>query len=182
MINDFYRKEIEPMLPDTILDFHTHLWKRDQWINTRVGLSPSAGYMVTEPEYSDASLMEDGHSCFYNKQYNAVCFGQPSPVVDTDRTNEYISSAAKSNPRIFPLMVTGGGLLPPSVLEDRLISGGFLGYKVYLPWIGNDYGKVRVEDMLTPDEAEVGAKMRVPTLEGDVELYVPASTASGRIR
>ena len=42
---------------------------------------------------------------------------------------------------------------------------------------GNDL----IHDLrLEPWEAVLGAKVRVPTLEGEVELNIPAGTASGR--
>jgi hypothetical protein len=71
-------------------------------------------------------------------------------------------------PWIFPLMIAGKGLAAPGELERSLASGGFYGFKVYLPWHGDDYGDLRVEDMLGPAEMELADRCGLIVL-----LHVP---------
>ena len=57
---------------------------------------------------------------------------------------------------LYPLMVAGRALnVPAEEIERNLLRGHFLGYKVYLNWFGNDYGEIRVEDMIGPAEMQV---------------------------
>ncbi|MBN1837921.1 MAG: amidohydrolase family protein, partial [Spirochaetales bacterium] len=71
-------------------------------------------------------------------------------------------------PWIYPLLIAGKGLSGPEQLEGQLTRGGFYGYKVYLPWHGDDYGDLRVEDMLGPVEMELADRQRLIVL-----LHVP---------
>jgi len=177
-IDEFYMEQIAPRLPGAILDFHTHIWMADQWfrkpgaINIKnsadLGISPAAGYMATELEYPAGMLAEDGRRCFPGKDYRAVCFGQPTPAADIEKTNAYVAAAAKGNPLLFPLMVAGGGKIPPRAIEAEMDENGYFGFKVYMDWIGNDYGNVRVEDMLTEAEMKIAERRRLVVM-----LHVP---------
>ena len=177
-IDPFYEENVAPRLPGRLLDFHAHLWMADQWLrkagaedinnSADLGFSPAANYVSTELEYPVRTLMEDGGRCFPGKDYHAVCFGQPTPAVDTGMTNAYVAGSAKGNPRLFPLMVAGSGKIQPRAIEDELDANGFFGFKVYLDWIGNDYGSIRVEDMLTDAEMEIADRRCLVLL-----LHVP---------
>jgi len=92
------------------------------------------------------------HSANYR---SAVVFGQPTPTADPDRTNAYVANCAKA-PDLFPLMITGRDLnVPADLLRQRLADGGFRGYKVYLNWVGNNYGDHTVEQMIGPNEMQI---------------------------
>jgi hypothetical protein len=178
----FYRSRIAPMLPPKVLDFHAHAWRSDQWKHgeggtergpdeTRdsasVGPFRSAKYMATGLDYPMEQLLNDGRRMFPDRDYRAVCFGQPTPAVDVRLTNRYITQSSKGNP-IFPLIVAGGGSLPVADLRAQILNDGFFGIKVFLNWVGNDYGHVRVEDMLTPSEMELADELKLIVL-----LHVP---------
>ena len=166
---DFYSEYIDSKMPGDILDFHVHLWKAEQWTNgENREESASERYMVAEKEYPVSAFVEDARLCFPGKKYHAVCFGSPSPLCDTGMTNAYVAECAKKDDTLFPLIVAGGGRVPGDILEERLDGGGFLGYKVFLNWIGNDYGNIKVEDMLTPFEKELANRRRLIVL-----LHVP---------
>jgi len=174
----FYMEQVAPMLPGEILDFHTHIWMADQWLripgsenisdSAGLGVSPAARYMSTELEYPAGSLEGDLLRSFPGKRCFAVCFGQPTPAVDTADTNKYVAESANEDPRLFPLMVAGSGRIPPGAMEDELDLRGFFGYKVFLDWIGNDYGNIRVEDMLSEAEMEIADRRRLVVM-----LHVP---------
>ncbi len=175
----FYREAVLPLLPERILDFHAHSWKKDQWITpgdqqeTRLHGSdsmrifPAARYMSTDLEYGMGRLLEDANRMFPQQQYYAVVFGQPTPAVDLGRTNRYIAVNA-SLENILPLIVTGKDLIPGEQLRQQILESGFFGYKVFLNWVGNDYGNICVEDMIRPAEMELASKLGLVVL-----LHVP---------
>lgn len=169
----YFNGEIKPRLPDTVLDFHAHVWQTNHWkINPWEKNKTGARYMVTDTEYPYEELVRDSERIFPGLNYKAVCFGNPTPAVNLTITNNYLSEGAAQDAgsRFFPLMVAGKGLLSSEELEKSIIDGGFFGYKVYLDWFGNDYGHVRVEDMLGPEEMELADRYRLIVL-----LHVPRS-------
>lgn len=177
----FYKKVISPLLPEEVLDFHAHSWKADQWITScgkdnndaqnsaSLGTFDTARYMSTELEYGVERLLEDGNRIFPDRTYNAVCFGQPTPAVDIGRTNHYLAVNAGMQ-QLFPLRVTGKDVAPGETLRQEILEDGFFGYKVFLDWIGNDYGNFRVEDMIGPVEMELANELGLVVL-----LHVPRS-------
>ncbi|HHW31691.1 MAG TPA: amidohydrolase family protein [Clostridiaceae bacterium] len=177
----FYKKVISPTLPEEILDFHTHSWIAGQWISKEkqdaynalnsasLGTFSAARYMTTELEYGMEKLLEDGRRMFPDKTYSAVCFGQPTPAVDIDKTNSYIAKYSGTK-GLYPLRVTGKNKVPAEVLRQEILENGYYGYKVYLDWVGNDYGNVRVEDMIGPVEMELANELGLVVL-----LHVPRS-------
>ena len=177
----FYREVVSPLLPDNILDFHAHSWKKDQWITQKeeedsqfqnsdsLGIFPTARYMTTELEYSMERLMEDANRMFPLQRYHAVFFGHPTPAVDLDRTNRYIAGNSHLK-NMFPLILTGKELVPGEQLRQQIIETGFFGYKVFLNWVGNDYGNICVEDMIGPSEMELANELGLVVL-----LHVPRS-------
>ena len=180
----FYEKRIAHMLPDKVLDFHAHAWHSDQWLtgereinreetgtssSARLGAFNTARYMATELEYTVEQLLSDGQRMFPDRKYQAVCFGQPTPAVDTCLTNEYIARNSKKD-GLIPLIVTGGGLIPAPELREKILRDGYFGYKVFLNWVGNDYGNVLVEDMLTEQEMALADELKLVVL-----LHVPRS-------
>ena len=38
----FFHTELKPWLPDQVLDFHTHIWQPDHWINYKPGTTDTA--------------------------------------------------------------------------------------------------------------------------------------------
>ena len=52
----FYRAEIRPVLPPTVLDFHAHVWSSRHWRKIPDGGSSDGRYMVVETEYPVESL------------------------------------------------------------------------------------------------------------------------------
>jgi len=180
----FYEKKIAPLLPAKVLDFHTHAWSYDQWLtgdygrnkeilqslsSATLGTYSASKYMATELEYTVERLLSDGRRMFPDREYQAVCFGQPTPAVDIRLANEYIARNTKKN-GLFPLIIAGNGLIPHAELQEKIYRDGYFGYKVFLNWIGNDYGNIRVEDMLTEEEMTLANELRLIVL-----LHVPRS-------
>jgi hypothetical protein len=166
----FYLAEIEPLLPPEVLDFHAHIWRKQDWQEVPWEENETgAKYMVTLPDYSLERLQADGQRIFPNRKYKAVCFGYPTPAADIESTDTYTAEAGKSG-WVYSLMLAGKGLRSREQIENRLRRDGFYGYKVLLNWFGDDYGNVTIEDMLGPVEMELAEKYRLVVL-----LHVPRS-------
>lgn len=175
--HSFYQERVSSFLPDKILDFHAHIWTADQWLgadqqqnatSNELSSFKTAKYMVTSTQYTIEELKDDYTSIFPDKQCSAVVFGQPTPAVKISKTNEYVKlSSGKNN---FPLLVCGGGSVSLDTIYENASKNGFYGYKVFLNWIGNDYGNVTVEDMLLPEEMAIANELELIVL-----LHVPRS-------
>lgn len=74
------------------------------------------------------------------------------------------------------IRLKGQGLPGPGTVGDALITITIAPH----PLFERHGNNLRVELPLTPYEAILGAKVRVPTLDGAVDLSVPAGTSSGR--
>jgi predicted TIM-barrel fold metal-dependent hydrolase len=162
-----YRGEVRPILPSTVLDFHAHVWSRSQWRQASAGGSPGGRYMVVETEYPVESLATDARRIFPDNEYQAVCFGMPTPQADVGKTNSYMAEAAATG-WLQPLMLAGKGLAAREELERELATRAFRGYKVLLNWFGDDYGDRTIQDMLGPVEMELAERHRLIVL-----LHVP---------
>jgi hypothetical protein len=163
----FYRAEIRPVLPPTVLDFHAHVWSSRHWRKIPDGSSPDGRYMVVETEYPVESLAGDARRIFPDIEYRAVCFGMPTPQADIALTNRYLAEAAGTG-WLYPLMLAGKGLASPAELERALSTRVYKGYKVFLNWLGDDYGERTIDDMLGPVEMAPADRRRLIVL-----LHVP---------
>jgi len=167
----FYREHIAPRLPPAVLDFHAHAWRKSDWhgVPWKTGARGGA-YMVADEDYPVERLLADGRACFPDREYRAVCFGYPTPSADNQKDTAYIASAG-ARKGIYPLMIVGAPLgVPAELIRRRLDDGGFLGYKVFLPWHGDDYGSTRVQDMLSAREMDIAQELGLVVL-----LHVPRS-------
>jgi hypothetical protein len=166
----FYEKEIRPLLPPEVLDFHTHVWKTAHWKeNPWKEQEPGAKYMKTTQEYPMEQLLTDGRRILPGVTYKAVCFGNPTPASDIQLGNAYITECGKQ-PELYPLMLAGKGLSTAGEIEGVLDAGRIYGYKVFLNWFGNNYGAVTIDDMLSPTEMRIADERRLIVL-----LHVPRS-------
>ena len=166
----FFRQGISPLLPAKVLDFHTHLWSAKNWKTVPWQAGKKGGqYMVTQPEYPARALMADGQRCFPDREYHAVCFGYPTPVADWEKDTAYVAAAARRHPNLHPLVLAGPDLgISRERYEQALDAGGFLGFKVFLNWLGDQYGDKRVEEMFGPTELALANERRLIVM-----LHVP---------
>jgi DnaJ-class molecular chaperone len=74
------------------------------------------------------------------------------------------------------IRLKGQGLPGPGTIGDALITVNIAPH----PLFERDGANLRLELPITLYEAVLGAKVRVPTLDGAVELAIPAQTSSGR--
>ena len=166
----YYRREIAPILPPAVLDFHTHTWSAENWKEKPWETDKSGGrYMVTDAFYPPEHLLRDGAACFPDRGYEAVCFGIPTPAVDWEKDTAYVAAAAREHDALHPLMVSGPALgISRERYEQALDEGRFHGFKVFLNWYGDNYGNMRIEDMVGPVERALANERRLVLL-----LHVP---------
>ena len=166
----FYYDKVSPILPDTILDFHAHTWSCDDWKFKPWETQESGGsYMVATEDYPPEKLLADGQKCFPDKQFKAVVFGYPTPAVDLEKDTRFVANAAKKHKNLYPLIMAGKDFkVPREQLKEQLRNGGFLGYKVFLNWLGDDYGNVSIEDMLSDNEMALANELGLIVM-----LHVP---------
>ena len=179
----FYNAQVAPILPPAVLDFHAHAWKPDQRLDNSFGQGDApapqdradvqlerrkgATYMVTQTDYGAERLLSDGQRIFPGRRYNAVFFGNPTPAVDVALANSYVAESARSS-GLYPLIVVGRDRLAIGSLKEQIVECGFFGYKVFLDWLGDDYGEVAVEDMIGPAEMQLADQLGLIVL-----LHVP---------
>lgn len=166
----FYYENIASLLPTKVLDFHAHCWKMEHWFETPWETEREGGkYMVSTKEYSAEQLFEDGSRIFADRQYEAVCFGMPTPSADMDKCNKYVSEIS-SGFNAYPLLIAGSNMASKSSLEQMLNNENFFGYKVFLNWFGDDYGNISVDQMIGKEEMELADALGLVVL-----LHVPGS-------
>lgn len=165
-----YYNELEEYLPETVLDFHTHVWLRGHFgrVPWDTGL-PGGSYMIVNTDYGFEALQADGARFFPTRKYAAVCFGYPAPSGDWETSNAYTARGG-GHPRMYPLFVEGKDTTPKEILRQKLAAGGYFGYKVATPWQGDDYGDITVEDMLGRGQMELANELGLVVL-----LHLPRS-------
>lgn len=164
----FYQEQIALLLPPVVLDFHTHLWTGDHIkIRPAESLAPGAQYMVFEETYNSEQLLADLALIYPDRECSAVCFGWPSPMGILPANNGYVAAVGK-DPCLYPLIMAGNNMQSPEELRQLVADGGFFGYKVFMDWVGNDYGEVTIEDMLGKYERSLANELGLVIL-----LHVP---------
>ena len=163
----FYRKHLAAALPPIVLDFHAHSWCREHWREIPWDVNaPGGGYVTTQVHYPLDEMLSQGALLFPDRRYQAVCFGQPTPAVEHLACDNYLAENATAD--CFPLLLAGMGERNKEALRRRVLAGGFYGYKVILDWCGNDYGHIRIPDMLTEEAMALADEMQLVVL-----LHVP---------
>jgi len=167
----FYKERIAPYLPPAVLDFHAHTWRKSDWFRVPWESGTQGGkYMVAAEDYPVDRLVGDGRASFPDREYRAVCFGYPTPSADNEKDTAYVAGAGRTR-GMYPLMIAGAPLhISGALIRQRLEAGRFLGFKVYLPWHGDDYGNTSVRDMLDPNEMDIAHELGLVVL-----LHVPRS-------
>jgi hypothetical protein len=167
---DYYQREIAPCLPPVVLDFHAHTWSADNWKERPWDTDQDGGrYMVTDAYYPPERMLADGRTAFPDRGYEAVCFGYPTPAVDWEKDTAYVAAAARNNAGLWPLLLAGPALgVTRERYEQALDAGGFLGFKIFLDWYGDNYGDKRIEEMFSQVELALANERRLIVL-----LHVP---------
>ena len=129
---DFYQQRLQDFLPDKIIDIHTHVWL-DKFQSKQPGECLRA---VTWPhrvaeDNSIEDLMETYRLMFPNKKVVPLIFGSAlSQRDDIHGGNKYVAECAHK--LRIPALIFADPRWSEAEFEERIISGKFLGAKVYL--------------------------------------------------
>jgi len=166
----FYREKVAPVVPAQILDFHTHIWRKEDWkeVGWETG-RPGTKYVVSTTRYDIDDLLADGKRMFPDRDYRAVCFGNPTVSADFVKTNAYTGSV-REDQGLYPLFIAGRETSTPGELRKAVAEDGFYGWKVAICWEGNEYEGIGVEDMIGPEELAVANEYGLIVL-----FHVPTS-------
>ena len=107
----FYRDHIAPILPPQVLDFHVHTWLPEhRKVDPLKTGAAGAKYVVTETVYGAEALVADLEMIFPDRAASAVCFGNPTPSADLEKSNAYLAATGERED-MFPLMIVGRDLM-----------------------------------------------------------------------
>lgn len=127
----FYVEKIKDFLPDKIIDFHTHVWKKEHENNLAdipLGIAKWPSMVASENTIED--LMQTYSLMFPDKDTNALIFASPSQNTSFEKSNTYISEMSKKYG--FPGLFLSHPDFTGEKVENEIIDGGFYGCKVYL--------------------------------------------------
>jgi uncharacterized protein len=151
-----YRERIERFLPDSLIDFHTHIW------TDRIRIDPGDGPVraVTWPalvarQNPVEDLMETYRLLLPGKTVVPMVFSQVGLDVDVDAGNAYVKecAAALGLPSLRVTKPETGAV----AFEQGITDGGFLGCKVYLNFAARyiPEKEIRIFDFLPHHQLEV---------------------------
>ena len=141
-----FREEIDPWLPERVLDFHVH-------VITPEAIPEDYTYTVCgheTPGYDLDELRRDLPEVYPGRETAAVCFGHPYPRYDNAAQNRYLAEKCDHR-RFFPLRIYDTLEDDPEDVRRDLIEGRFYGIKPYLTFLRKqDPNEVEILEML-PD-------------------------------
>jgi len=126
-----YEELLKDFLPAKIIDMHAHVWL-DKFVS-KAGNIPVR--TVTWPslvakDNSVEDLIRTYELLFPGKEITPLIFSSIGPDDDLDAANDYIRAC--SGKHGFPSLIFASPEWSAGELEERVLSGGFLGCKVYL--------------------------------------------------
>lgn len=153
----FYEGRLKEFLPEKIVDIHTHVWldkfrSKTQWAPLRTVTWPS----LVARDNSVEDLLDTYRLMFPGKKVTPLIFSNLSGLNDdVEAANEYIHASAVHNK--LPSLIYALPCWSASSFEQRILTGGFLGCKVYLnlsePYIPEK--EIRIFDFLPHHQLEV---------------------------
>lgn len=152
----YHKEHLEDFLPDNMIDIHTHVWLA-KFKNTAKDTLRRA---VTWPsrvakDNSIEDLFETYNLMFPGKKVTPLIFSSVKPGDALDDANTYISECSKRTG--IPSLIYTTPTWSSEEFESKLLSGGFLGAKVYLNF-APDYipqNEIRILDFLSHHQLEV---------------------------
>lgn len=154
-INDYdrqvYAKELKDFLPDTFIDFHTHIGKKEF---EKVGKSNggSTWTAVLNEELLAEDLQKSYERLFPSQKVIPVIFGDCSHRLD--QVNGYVLE--KGREYDWPMLYRTTYDMPADQLEEDIKKGGFLGIKPYLTFCPSyiPISEIRIFDFLPKEHLE----------------------------
>lgn len=127
----FYEERLKDFLPSKIIDIHTHVWldkfkSLDANAPSRVVSWPAK----VARDNSIEDLIKTYQLMFPGKEVTPLIFGGVGPGDDFSVANEYIKKSSEKYG--FPSLIFASPEWSSEEFEADILSGGFLGCKVYL--------------------------------------------------
>ena len=143
-----FKEEFNDFLPEQIMDFHVHLWKKD-FLDEEISKERQKTNPFLDPDVIDGFSFEEFEiitkKLFPGKKYEGLFFGLPLKEMNLSKTNRYISDICKKN-NCYGLYIPEPDLkeIPESFFEDR-----FVGFKPYPDLVGyntpEDFSKLDID-------------------------------------
>jgi len=145
-----FEEEFEEFLPDKILDFHVHIFSADACISNLRPVNAGGNSLTS---YTIDELESDMLELYPRRESFGVCFGFCSRELDVAKNNRYVATSCDKE-HFFPVRM----LMPeedPELVEQEIISQGFLGFKPYLTFVNKPTEEVTVQDMIPDSFMEI---------------------------
>jgi hypothetical protein len=165
-----YETQIRDFLPEQIIDIHTHVWLNEFTAKNSDELRRAVSWpALVAKDNSIDDLIETYRLMLPGKQVTPLIFSNlQSRHERIDDANDYIVKSAKKHN--YPSLLFAMPWWSESELEKKLLSGNFLGVKVYLtlsdPAI--PFEKIQIFDFLPHHQLSVLNRRR-----GIVILHIP---------
>ncbi|MBR2972645.1 MAG: amidohydrolase family protein [Clostridia bacterium] len=150
-----YDKEFKNFLPDKMIDIHTHINKLsfDPWGGHNGG---SSWIDLVYDEMKTEDLIAFYKAAFPQQDITPLIFGDV--FCNVDQVNDYVRDEGKKYS--FPTLYRTSYDMDADELEEKVKSGGFLGYKPYLsdcpPYIPDS--EIRIFDFMPHSQLEKANK------------------------
>ena len=150
----FYAEHVRPMLPERIIDVHTHVWTAEQKRRPapeRVARWPSR----VADENPIEHLLETYRRLLPDARVTPLVFSSPTLNAPLAALNAHVAQGARAHD--VPALALTHPDWPAERFEEAIAAGGFLGAKVYLTfapaYIPAD--EVRIFDFIPPHQLDV---------------------------
>ena len=171
----YYREHIEGFLPDEIIDIHAHVYTKEIVGSRDVQDKRLVSWTNLVAEHNPIEdLMETYLLMFPGKKVTPCIFPWVEPEHKLDELNAYTHDVAKAH--TLPALLLAHPSWSKERLEQKLISGGYQGIKVYLnfspSYLNGD--EVRIFDFIPPEQLSLIDKLGLIVM-----LHIPRS---GRLK
>ncbi len=145
-----FESEVGPILPEDVLDFHTHAWRESDFeVLPGDETRKSASLVFVADEFPFPTLRSTTARLFPGKQYHLVCFGFPFAEMNVGRNNDHIREAIGQNPGTHGILLVRPGDIEEQVRRS-VLQGKFIGIKPYWTFVDwKSQNDVLLDDMLT---------------------------------
>lgn len=150
-----FEEEIDPWLPEDVLDFHVHVTNR-KTLPDNMSYA-CAGHEIAKYDFED--LEQDLASVYPRRHTWAVCFGSPNAAYDMVENNRYIAAHC-DNKRFFGFRLYDPHETDYEHLFNEMKDNGYLGLKPYLNYVTEKAPRdVEIHDMLPQVIMETANKL-----------------------
>jgi len=128
---NFYKSFIKDFLPKKIIDIHTHIWRKSDYFENLQKNRIVSWPMLVADENPVEQLLETYKVLFPDTEVTPLVFGNvPHDSGELERFNNYVSEV--SSEINIPGLIFSHPKWSAETLEQKIISGKFIGVKSYL--------------------------------------------------